>query len=299
MNGIIVLDKPEGFTSHDAVAKLRGILSREASSRGLPRVKRIGHGGTLDPMATGVLPIFVGRATRAVSFFEHADKEYVAGLRLGMRTDTQDTTGSVLETAPVEVTRERLEGVMRQFEGAQMQTPPMYSAVKVAGQPLYKLARRGVDIERTAREITVSVIEIQGGSDADWTIRFAVSKGTYIRTLCADIGDALGCGGAMSSLRRTRAGAYTIENALSFADIESRLRDGDMSFMLKTDSLFDERPSVTIGADNERKLRVGAEITESVCDGEYRVYSKDGEFLALCSASGGALKTVKSFFEVG
>ncbi|NLB29870.1 MAG: tRNA pseudouridine(55) synthase TruB, partial [Clostridiales bacterium] len=184
MTGIINVNKPPGWTSQDVVSKLRGIL----------REKRVGHGGTLDPMATGVLPVFVGRATRAVQFFENADKEYIAGLRLGVTTDTQDTTGTVLTERAADITRNELEAALSDFRGELMQVPPMYSAVKVGGKKLYEIARRGGEIERPPRKITVFSAEIIGGGGCDFTIRFEVSKGTYIRTLCADIGAKLGVG---------------------------------------------------------------------------------------------------------
>ncbi|MDR0905961.1 MAG: tRNA pseudouridine(55) synthase TruB [Oscillospiraceae bacterium] len=209
-SGIIIIDKPSDWTSFDVIAKLRGVL----------RERKIGHCGTLDPMATGVLPVFVTRAaTKLISTYEGADKEYVAGLRLGLSTDTYDTTGNVLREAAASVTREQLDAALQGFRGDIMQKPPMYSAVKIDGQRLYKIARRGAEVEREPRPVTVSAAEIISGGGADWVIRFAVSKGTYVRSLCNDIGDALGCGGAMSSLRRTRVGGFRIENALTLEQV--------------------------------------------------------------------------------
>ena len=184
-NGIVIVDKPAGWTSHDVVAKLRGVFHE----------KRIGHGGTLDPMATGVLPVFVGRATRAVEFFESSEKEYVAGLRLGMTTDTEDTTGTALSESPVAVTAEQVERAVADLCGEQLQTPPMYSAVKVGGKKLYELARAGKTAERRPRAITI--FETLGGEGAEYTFRVRCSKGTYVRSLCRDLGQALGCGGCM------------------------------------------------------------------------------------------------------
>ena len=210
MTGIIIVNKPEGWTSHDIVAKLRRILGE----------RRIGHGGTLDPMATGVLPVFVGRATRAVEFMENADKEYVAALRLGISTDTQDTTGNVISEKPANVSWEELESVLDRFRGEIEQLPPMYSAIKVDGKKLYEYARKGAEIERKTRKITIHELEVVGQrEDGDFLLRVVCSKGTYIRALCSDIGDALGCGGAMSALVRTRAGAYRIETAHAMEDI--------------------------------------------------------------------------------
>ena len=190
--GIIPIDKPQDWTSQDVAARLRRVFG----------TRRIGHGGTLDPMATGVLPIFVGRATRAVEFFESAEKEYLTTLRLGLRTDTQDITGQVLETRPVDVTQEALEAVISRFLGPQLQIPPMYSAVKVNGQKLYELARQGKEVERKPRQITIYELELLDFRDGDCRFRVRCSKGTYIRTLCEDMGRALGCGGCMAALRR-------------------------------------------------------------------------------------------------
>ena len=201
-NGILVIDKPQDWTSHDVVAKLRGIL----------HVKRIGHAGTLDPMATGVLPVFVGRATRAVEFAAEREKEYRAGLRLGVVTDTQDVTGTVLETNPISVTREQLEAVLNQFRGPIQQIPPMYSAIKKDGKKLYELARRGQEVERQPRPITIYELELMDQlSPTEFTLRVLCSKGTYVRTLCHDIGQALGCGGTLSSLRRTQSAGFTLD----------------------------------------------------------------------------------------
>lgn len=286
-SGIIIIDKPAGWTSQDVTARLRGVFHQ----------KRIGHGGTLDPMATGVLPVFVGRATRAVEFFEHADKEYIAGLRLGVRTDTQDTTGTVLEQRPVCVTESQVRQVLCRFTGQQSQLPPMYSAVKIGGKKLYELARAGKTVERTPRTVTVFSLELLCGSGADWTIRVHCSKGTYVRTLCADIGDALGCGGCMCSLRRTRAGAYTLAQAVS---LEHLLRQPEPeTCLLPVDSLFSDRPACQVSAGQEQRLRNGAAVRiPGLKPGQYRVYGADGAFLLLGRWEDGLMTTVKSFFEV-
>ena len=205
-NGILIIDKPAGWTSHDVVAKLRGILHE----------KRIGHAGTLDPMATGVLPVFVGRATRAVEFAAEREKEYLAGLRLGLTTDTQDTTGTVTAAHPVTAGRANLEAVLPQFTGDILQIPPMYSAIKRQGQKLYELARRGQEVERDPRPVTIHALEIlDQPSPTEYTLRVACSKGTYVRTLCHDIGQALGCGGTMYALRRTQAAGFTLDQAVT------------------------------------------------------------------------------------
>lgn len=205
MNGILIVDKPRDWTSHDVVAKLRGIY----------RERRIGHSGTLDPMATGVLAVFLGRATRAVELCENDEKTYVAGLRLGTITNTQDITGEVLETRPADVPQPRLEEVLSRFTGPQRQIPPMYSAVKIQGKKLYELARKGQSVERKPRDIVIHQLKLLGREGEDYILQVRCSKGTYVRTLCHDIGEALGCGGCLSSLRRTAAGRFSLEDAVT------------------------------------------------------------------------------------
>jgi tRNA pseudouridine55 synthase len=286
-NGILIVDKPAGWTSQDVAAKLRGVFHE----------KRVGHGGTLDPMATGVLPIFIGRATRAVPFFEHADKVYEAGLRLGLVTDTQDVTGRTLEERAVDVTQAQLEAALDSFRGEIAQIPPMYSAIKVNGQKLYALARQGKAVERAPRPVTIFALDLLGGAGADWRLRVHCSKGTYVRTLCHDIGAALGCGGCLSALRRTRAGAYDVTRSHTMAEILAA--DDPEALLLPTDSLFSDRPALKVAENAERKLRNGAPLhTPKLKDGEYRVYNQAGDFLLLAQVANGELKTVKSFFEV-
>lgn len=289
MNGIIIIDKPTGWTSFDVIAKLRGILKE----------KRIGHGGTLDPMATGVLPIFIGRATRAVEFCESYDKEYIAGLRLGIVTDTQDTTGTTLNTSAVTVSRPDVEQAVHRFTGEQEQLPPMYSAVKIGGKKLYELARRGIEAERKPRHINIDTIEILEQSGHDYILRIVCSKGTYIRTLCHDIGNSLGCGGTMFSLRRTRAGSFTLEEALSLPDVEEAVKSGRIDALVRpVDSLFSEYPSIHIDDQNKFKCLNGVDFAFDVPDGLYRVYDSSARFLMLGRVDGGITHTVKSFFNV-
>lgn len=286
-NGIIIVNKPAGWTSQDVAAKLRGVFHE----------KRVGHGGTLDPMATGVLPVFVGRATRAVEFFEHADKEYIATLRLGTVTDTQDTTGNILETHPVSVTKSELEAALSAFTGEIDQLPPMYSAIKVNGQKLYELARRGKEVERKPRRITIHELELLSGEGTDWSLRIHCSKGTYVRTLCADIGEHLGCGGCMASLMRTKAGAFELSQAHTMEKLIAA--ENAEALLLPVDTLFAAYPAVTVNASAEKKLRNGAPVkAPTQPDGCCRVYSEQGEFLLLGRVTGGVLTTVKSFFEV-
>ena len=285
--GIVIIDKPAGWTSQDVAARLRGVFHE----------RRIGHGGTLDPMATGVLPIFVGRATRAVEFFEHAEKEYLAGLRLGVQTDTQDLTGEIVAQRPVSVTREQVQAALEGFLGVQEQLPPMYSAVKIGGKKLYELARQGKTVERKPRQIELLELELLSGENADWQFRVRCSKGTYVRTLCHDIGQALGCGGCMSSLRRTKAGGYGLDRAVTMEEIISM--DDPAACLLPVDSVFDRLPRVTVHENQLRAIYNGAAVKASgLADGPYRVYAPDGTFLMVGLAEGGTLKTVKSFFEV-
>jgi len=288
-NGIIVIDKPQDWTSMDVCAKLRGLFHE----------KRIGHAGTLDPMATGVLPVFVGRATRAVEFASEGDKEYLAGLRLGTVTDTQDTSGRVLEEHTVSVTREELEAALAPFRGEIQQLPPMYSAIKINGKKLYELARKGREVERKPRAITIHSLVVEGQESAtDFLIRVRCSKGTYVRTLCHDIGQALGCGGTMYSLRRTMAAGFTLEDALPLEQVLQA--ENPASLLLGVDAYFAGRPVLILKPAAEKKVRNGMTLVlpDAPSAGEYRVYSEAGEFLALSRVSQGKLITIKSFFQV-
>ena len=289
MTGILLIDKPSGWTSSDVVAKLRGILHE----------RRIGHSGTLDPLATGLLVVFVGRATRAAEFAESHSKRYVAGLRLGLSTDTQDVTGRELSRSDRAVTAEELTRALESFRGVISQLPPMYSAVKVNGRRLYEIARRGGQAERKPRDITIYSLELTGRDGDDFILDVSCSKGSYIRTLCSDIGDALSCGGCMSSLRRIRAGEFSIDNAHTLAEVQRAADAGEAEkLLLPIDSLFPSAARYTAGAAEEKRLRCGNELKTALPDGEYRVYSAGGEFLALCAAKNGVLKTIKNFFEV-
>ena len=284
-NGIIIIDKPAGWTSMDVCAKLRGIL----------REKRVGHGGTLDPMATGVLPVFVGQATRAVEFAENGRKEYVAGLRLGQVTNTQDVTGETLETHPVTATRRDVEQALARFLGDIQQIPPMYSAIKINGQKLYDLARKGQEVARKPRSITIYELELlEQVSETDYTFRCVCSKGTYIRTLCHDIGQVLGCGGTLYSLRRTMAAGFTLEQAVTLEEVQEQ---GE-ALLLPADSLFAQHPALHLpSSKQEKRVRNGNPVTDpSIPDGTYRVYGQNGEFLCLSQARDGTLTSMKNFF---
>ncbi|MCL2567974.1 MAG: tRNA pseudouridine(55) synthase TruB [Oscillospiraceae bacterium] len=288
MTGIVLIDKGPDWTSHDVVAKLRGLL----------RERRIGHAGTLDPMATGLLTIFVGRATRAVEFAEAEEKTYIARLRLGITTDTQDSTGRVLTTSDVQVSQAELEAVLPQFLGEITQIPPMYSAVKVDGQRLYKLARKGVEVERKARPVTIYQLRILGQAEDGFDLEVTCSKGTYIRTLCHDMGQVLGCGGVMSALRRTRVGAFSVEEACTLADIEAA--EDRARFLRPMDTLFADYPVLTVDEAQERGIRCGQTVAlTSGNPGMVRVYGVNGAFLAvgeIVVQRGLVLRIEKSFF---
>ena len=277
----------------DVCAKLRGMFHE----------KRVGHAGTLDPMATGVLPVFIGRATRAVEFAADSDKEYIAGLRLGVVTNTQDTTGEILEERECFVTGTELETVLARFRGDIEQIPPMYSAVKINGKKLYELARKGKEVARKPRPVTIHELELLGWPDAgeDFQLRVRCSKGTYVRTLCHDIGQALGCGGCMSSLRRVKAAGFTLADSVALEAVQEAVNRGEgESLLLPVDTYFAALPMLVLKtAGAEKKIRNGAALTlRDIPDGEYRVYGMDKTFLALGRAAGGTLTTVKSFFEV-
>jgi len=308
MNGIIIIDKPVGWTSHDVVAKLRGTLKQKnetITKRHSTSLRhRVGHGGTLDPMATGVLPVFIGRATRAAEFCENTEKEYLAGLQLGITTDTQDITGKTLSESDVNVTIEDLKAILPRFTGKQKQIPPMYSAIKKDGKKLYELARKGIDIPREPREIFISELELLQDtipSGFTCTLRITCSKGTYIRTLCYDIGSALGCGGTLSSLTRTRAGVYTIDKAHTLDEVLAAiLTDSVNNILLPSDSIFSEYPAISLADSELRVAKNGApcKTKEDTENGTYRVYAPDGEFLLLGEVINNKIKTIKSFFEV-
>ena len=287
MNGIVIVDKPQGWTSQDVTARLRRVFS----------TRRIGHGGTLDPMATGVLPVFVGRATRGVEFFEHAEKTYETVLRLGLRTDTQDITGTVLDRREVNVTEDRLLETLERFRGEIMQIPPMYSALKVNGQKLCDLARKGKEVERAPRPVTIHELTLLSFDGRDAALRVRCSKGTYIRTLCEDIGIALGCLGTMASLRRTQAGDYTAAQSVPLETLLEAAHPEE--YLLPLDSMFLQYPAVTLTPNQETRCRNGNPFTRPMENGTYRAYSQTGEFLMLAKAEDGVMRTVKSFFQVG
>ena len=286
MNGIVIIDKPQGWTSQDVTARLRRVFN----------TRRIGHGGTLDPMATGVLPVFVDRATRGVEFFEHAEKTYEAVLQLGLTTDTEDTSGTILTQQEVHISEGEFLDILPQFRGEILQIPPMYSALKINGQKLVDLARKGKTVERQPRPITIHELELLefGGDTA--RLRVRCSKGTYIRTLCKDIGEALGCGGCMAALRRVTAGEYTIEEAVPLQTLLDSEDPGQ--YLRPVDTMFRNHPAVTLTAKQEKRCRNGNSFTLGIPDGTYRAYGEDGTFLMLAKVENGIMSTIKSFFNV-
>ena len=286
MNGILFVDKPQNWTSHDVVAKLRGVFGE----------RRIGHAGRLDPMATGLLVVFIGRATKAVSFAEAKEKRYLARLRLGVETDTQDITGNILAEREQCVTRAELEQTLAAFRGEIMQVPPMYSAIKVNGKKLYEIARRGGEVERTARAIQIHRLEVYDEADGDWLLDVTCSKGTYIRTLCHDIGSALGCGGTMASLRRISVGDYSVENAHTMPELALLSREDAERLLLPVDSLFAQYPAVTLSAKQERLCRNGVAFSCSAEPGTTRFYGRDGSFLLLGNVCDNTVNAILRLF---
>ena len=292
MQGILIVDKPTDWTSFDVIAKLRGILG----------TRKLGHSGTLDPMATVVLPVFCGGASKAVDLQLDHTKAYRAVLKLGARTDTGDVTGTVLETAPVTAGEKELLEVLPQFVGAQMQTPPMYSAVKINGQPLYKMARQGIEVERKARPIEIFSLEY-GGSPAEneYELTVRCSKGTYIRVLLEDIAAAMGQKGTMSALRRVAAGVYTEADAHTLEEIQAAKNEGPAALealMLPVESVFGSLPLLTVAPKVEQHLYNGCPTSRyPAADGRYRVRNEAGQFLGLANIVGGVLKVEKLFVE--
>lgn len=284
-NGVIIIDKEPGFTSHDVVAKLRGICGQ----------KKAGHTGTLDPMATGVLPVCLGSGTKLCDMLADRDKEYIAELLLGVETDTQDITGQVLAQRPVPVSEEDVRAVCEGFRGEYEQVPPMYSALKIDGKKLYELARAGKAVERRPRPVKISELEILDCSLPLVKIRVVCSKGTYIRTLCADIGAGLGCGGTMQSLRRTAVGRFTLEKALTLEGLQQLKSLGRLEeVLLPVDSMFGDCPALHVSGDNLRLLNNGNVLCPEQTDenvlhesGRWvRLYRADGSFAGIYAYDG-------------
>ena len=278
LNGVINVYKEKGFTSHDAIAVLRGVL----------KVKKIGHTGTLDPDATGVLPVCVGKATKVAQLIMGSDKEYVAELAFGSETDTQDASGQVLKTFEYTYDPAQVAEAVASFQGDYDQVPPMYSALKVGGMKLYELAREGVEVERQARRIRIEEIELLEQSAKGAKIRVRCSKGTYIRTLCEDIGKRLGYGAHMTSLERTKTGPYQVENSYRIDEIREMMRAGEPEkFLQDLSSLFEDLPCKQVIPEEDAMLRNGNYLTYPASEigntlgQEVRMYTSDGEFVGL------------------
>ncbi len=296
INGVINVYKEKGYTSHDVVARLRGIF----------RQKKIGHTGTLDPEAEGVLPVCLGNGTRLCDMLTDREKEYVAELLLGVVTDTQDMTGAVLAEKEVAVTNEQAETVIRGFRGTYEQIPPMYSACKMNGKRLYELARQGKEVERKARAVTIRELEILSMDLPLVRIRVVCSKGTYIRTLCHDIGERLGCGAAMKSLLRTKSGRFTLDGARRLAEIEESVKAGRGSeLVIPVEEMFAGLPSIVVREDAVRAVQNGNSLFLRQITGksgwqegeEARVYDREGRFYGVYAfvVMKGSFKPVKMF----
>lgn len=290
MNGIVIINKEKGFTSFDVVACLRRILS----------TRKIGHTGTLDPDAVGVLPVCVGSATKAVDLLTAKEKEYIATVKLGSETDTQDCSGKVLRTAEVTVTKEDILRVAEKFVGEIEQIPPMYSAIKQDGKKLYELAREGKTVERKPRRITIYELEILDVAleKQQFRMRVACSKGTYIRTLCQDMGEALGCYAHMAELCRTKTGPFVLEEALTLKEVEEKMEAGDTSFLMETDRVFEDIPALNLSAREAEMVRNGVRIrAKGFSEGSRcRMYDEGGAFLAVSQVLESRWKIEKTFF---
>ena len=293
-SGILILDKPQGITSHDAVYKIRRAYG----------TKRVGHTGTLDPLAEGVLVMLIGKAAKAAEYLSSDRKAYVATLRLGLTTDTEDITGEVLSRGENIPDAQTVYAALDRFRGDILQIPPMYSALKVGGQKLCDLARQGKVIEREARPITVYSLEAKPTqSPADYILTVECSSGTYIRTLCADIGAALGCGGVMATLRRTRAGGFSIDGAVTLEQLAEMSEEEKLGLLIPTERLFEELPAVTLPEFYYKLCSSGCEIyqkkirTALPLGTRVRLYSPEREFFALGEVreypDGTAIKAIK------
>lgn len=278
LDGIICINKPPEHTSHDVVARMRGIA----------KTRKIGHGGTLDPMATGVLPVFIGRAAKAVELIPNQDKRYTATFKLGIQTDTQDITGTVISTCDVNSTAADVEAMLAQFTGTQLQTPPMYSAVQVDGKRLYDLARQGIEVERPQREITIYSLNLLEVDEATHTYKVAAScsKGTYIRTLCHDIGQELGCGATLTALVRTEAMGYRLEQCISIEEAGLLAADNRLdSAVLPVESVFASLPRLELSEKLARHFCNGVALSLNQfpvsINSRTAVFRDDGVFLGI------------------
>lgn len=290
MNGIIVVNKPLGKTSHDMVYFMRRLTG----------IKKVGHTGTLDPDATGVLPVCIGNATKVADMLTLSDKRYSAELTLGKTTDTQDASGKVLTQREVNVSAEEIEDTVRSFIGEIEQIPPMYSAVKQNGKKLYELARKGIEVERKKRKITIREINITEIDIENGRVKLDVlcSKGTYIRTLCADIGERLGVGAYMSALERTQTGPFTLDESYTLDKLEKRRDEGTLKeTLIPTDAVFSDYPKIVLNEKQTRSITNGIRMSYKGVEGQsYRLYSADEKFLCVSKCTDGRLVLEKSFW---
>jgi tRNA pseudouridine55 synthase len=280
MNGVLVIDKPAGPTSFDVVRRVRSLL----------RVKKAGHTGTLDPLATGVLPLCLGDATKIAGFITEGDKAYTAVIRLGVETDTQDAQGKIVSERPVPALgREALEAAVAGFRGKQLQTPPMYSAIKVGGRRLYEMARAGEEVERAPREVTVHALELVDFKERELTLEVRCSKGFFVRTLAADLGQKLGCGAHLKALRRTQSGPFTLQQAIGLDRLEADLERGSAALaeverrLVSLSDALAELPAFPVSPSLADKILHGLPIEASprVPDGRVRVVDASGRLLAV------------------
>ena len=293
-SGVINIYKEAGYTSHDVVAKLRGILKQ----------KKIGHTGTLDPQAQGVLPVCLGKGTKLCDLLADHDKEYEAVLRLGITTDTQDMEGNVLQESSVQVSEKEVRTCILSFQGEQMQVPPMYSALKVNGKKLYELAREGKVVERKARPVTFHSIEVLWMELPKVKIRVQCSKGTYIRTLCNDIGEKLGCGGCMEELLRTRVERFALEDAVKLDEVQKAMEEGTVdSLIFPVDRIFDQYPTAKTTTQGDLLVHNGNRLFSELLQeepeaesGYVRVYDSEDTFIGLFEKKTDQLVPVKMFY---
>ena len=284
INGILNVYKPLGITSHDVVYKIRRLTG----------IKKVGHTGTLDPDTEGVLPICIGKATKVADMLTFSNKRYTAKMKLGVTTDTQDASGKVLSVKVFNLTDEQIKVAIQKFIGEIEQIPPMYSAIKIGGKKLYELARKGIEVERKPRKITIFEANVLSIDEDVVEIDVLCSKGTYIRTLCQDIGEELGCGAHMAGLIRTQTSTFTVDKAYNFTQLEN----GNIEeFVLPVDQMFDY-PKIMVEGENERKILNGNSVVipNLIKEQKYRVYDSENKFICVSKECDGKLTLIKSFY---
>lgn len=288
MNGIIIIDKPMGRTSHDMVYVMRKMTG----------IKKVGHTGTLDPEATGVLPVCIGSATKVADMLTLSDKCYRAELVLGMTTDTQDADGEVLTECAVDCTEDEIRSAIMSFVGEIEQVPPMYSAIKQNGKKLYELARQGIEVERKKRKVTINSIDILKIDGERVTIDVSCSKGTYIRTLCEDIGLKLHVGAYMNTLRRTKTGPFTIADSYTLKELEVLKEKGQLeNVLISVDRIFEEYPKIMLNPKQVKSITNGVQMSYKGIEGQsYRLYDENGKFLCISKIQDGKLRLEKAFW---